>query len=51
MERELKIGDIVHLKSGSPDLTVVAISGDNVTTEWISNGNKVTGDFPAACLC
>ena len=33
---KLQIGDVVHLKSGSPDLEVIALSGneDYVAVRW-----------------
>lgn len=36
MENDQQIipGDVVHLNSGSPDLTVESVDGDNVTVTW-----------------
>ncbi len=40
---EFKIGDVVKLKSGSPDLLVVALeSDDQMVVAWF---NAVTGTF------
>jgi len=36
MQAELQIGHIVHLKSGSPNLKIVARDGENVTVEWLN---------------
>lgn len=41
----MHIGDIVHLNSGSPDLTVVALEGDNVRVKW-----ETESIFPFVCL-
>ena len=35
-QQQLKIGDVVELISGSPDLTVAAINGDMVEVAWIN---------------
>jgi len=49
-------GDIVRLKSGSPDLTVEHIGGgpfgnDNVHASWFDDDNEYQyGDFPHAAL-
>lgn len=34
----LKIGDVVHLNSGSPKMTVHAIDGDEITAVWLTFG-------------
>jgi uncharacterized protein YodC (DUF2158 family) len=33
-EMELKVGDLVKLKSGGPVMTVVDVDGDEVTCVW-----------------
>lgn len=40
-DTEFVIGDIVHLKSGSPDMTVIEIGGGDVRCVfWQPNGMK-----------
>jgi uncharacterized protein YodC (DUF2158 family) len=34
MEQLFKVGDIVRLKSGSPQMTVIAISNNYATVSW-----------------
>jgi len=41
-------GEIVHLNSGSPDLKVIAVDGDQVTVEW--DGGKQQATFSDVCL-
>ena len=45
--QELKVGDVVQLNSGSPDLKIVAIKDGEVSVEWQIVERAV---FPAACL-
>ena len=47
----MKKGDIVQLNSGSPELTITEIIGDNATVTWEhdTEGTQVA-DFPLACL-
>lgn len=41
MNNELKIGDIVELKSGSPKMTVTDEINDELECTWMTNdGNK-----------
>lgn len=40
---ELNIGDIVLLKSGSIPMTVIAVNGESVQTQWF---NEEDGTFP-----
>jgi uncharacterized protein YodC (DUF2158 family) len=48
---EFKIGNIVHLKSGSPDMKIVGIQGENVAVEWRSDeGDPQQGKFLMVCL-
>jgi len=42
---ELQIGDIVRLKSGSPDMKVVSKDGEKVTVEWTTHC-----ELPAVCF-
>jgi hypothetical protein len=41
MEQEIRISDKVRLNSGSTDLTVVAIEGDDLTVEWLNERDVV----------
>lgn len=51
MLTEFSIGKIVHLKSGSPDLKIIAVHDDNVVVEWHDeSGNSKQGTFPKPCL-
>jgi uncharacterized protein YodC (DUF2158 family) len=51
-----KVGDTVHLKSGSPLMTVIKVQPDdtsepNVACAWFSDTEEPhTGEFPAAAL-
>ena len=47
----MKIGDVVYLKSGSPELTVTDVYLENVQVMWISENDVVQrASFPKACL-
>jgi uncharacterized protein YodC (DUF2158 family) len=49
----LKVGDVVNLNSGSPDLTVSAIGseGTKADVSWIKESGEVAqSTFPIACL-
>ena len=45
MVDELKIGDVVVLKSGSPNLTVAAIDDDKVTCHWFDKATLRQAQF------
>lgn len=45
-----KVGDIVRLNSGSPDLLVAAVSGDEITVEWLNEGRRETYTAPSVCF-
>lgn len=47
--KEFKVGDIVHLRCGSPDLRVIRTEG-LVEVEWQNDGNSVRGVFSATSL-
>ena len=49
---KLQIGDVLHLKSGSPDLEVIALSsnGGHVAVKWQDNGTESYAVFPSVCL-
>ena len=46
------VGNVVHLKSGSPDLTVIAVGSDhkNVAVEWHDGGKGCYALFPSVCV-
>lgn len=44
------VGDIVHLNSGSPDLTVIEVDGQTVTVAWHDGVNAQGAEFPEQCL-
>lgn len=47
----LKIGDVVHLNSGSPDLKVIALRDyDVVVVEWDGESGPEQTEFPSVCL-
>jgi uncharacterized protein YodC (DUF2158 family) len=48
--REISIGDIVQLKSGSLGMTVVKVADDVITVAWMSGGIVQQNSFPAAAL-
>jgi uncharacterized protein YodC (DUF2158 family) len=47
---DLKAGDVVVLKSGSPSLTISAISGNNVRCQWFVGKELKQGDFIVTSL-
>lgn len=42
---EFKEGDVVHLKSGSPDMTVYGISEDRLLVSWFYENKFFTESF------
>lgn len=52
MSNTLKIGNVVHLNSGSPDLKVVGYCDgcQTVRVEWQTNAGLRWAHFPSACL-
>ena len=55
MPEELKVGDVVKLKSGSPDMTVESIGDsilgeDKVFVAWYENGEIKKGDVDRDAL-
>jgi uncharacterized protein YodC (DUF2158 family) len=51
---ELKVGDVVELKSGGPKMTITRIDSDSaqfIWCRWFSADNKVNAQqFPPAAL-
>jgi uncharacterized protein YodC (DUF2158 family) len=58
MPDEIKIGDVVKLKSGGPDMTVNEIGKSGMTGEgplaawcsWFDKGEEKKGTFPLTSL-
>lgn len=49
--KELKVGDVVTLKSGGPDMTVSRAGHSAVECIWFDHDYKCqNGDFPPICL-
>jgi uncharacterized protein YodC (DUF2158 family) len=47
----MKIGDIVVLNSGGPDMTIIGVTGDKATVVWTSETNMIMRNtFPVVCL-
>jgi len=46
-EQGIKIGDLVRLNSGGPDMKVMTTDGDKVTVEWKA---IQSASFPLACV-
>jgi uncharacterized protein YodC (DUF2158 family) len=47
----LKTGDVVRLKSGGPQMTVLSVQGQTVDCSWFGpDGNVKLSSFPAAAL-
>lgn len=49
-EKKFRIGKVVCLKSGSPNLTVVSLSGETVTVEWKTGEGVKRTSLPDACF-
>lgn len=46
-----KVGDVVTLKSGGPDMTITHIKGDDTATcVWFEETTRHEGNFPLAAL-
>lgn len=51
METQIKIGDVVLLKSGGPKMTVYFIINDTISCQWFDNNNEAkNGDFIISTL-
>lgn len=47
---DFKVGDVVVLKSGSPQMTVVNPDGKVAKLIWFNNGEFPTVELPITCL-
>ncbi|MBN8547163.1 MAG: DUF2158 domain-containing protein [Ignavibacteria bacterium] len=48
---ELKLGDVVYLKSGSPGMTITWVENDSCEVSWIDkSGKKHVSQFPKEAL-
>lgn len=46
-----EVGDVVQLRSGSPELTVVNLENGDATVEWIDDGGVLNNwTFPEGCF-
>ncbi len=50
MSEEIRIGDAVHLNSGSPDLKVIAWDARKVVVEWHNGTDLEIALFPRVCV-
>lgn len=49
--KNLKVGDVVVLKSGGPAMTIKSIEADNATCVWQVNGmHPYVTEVPIACI-
>lgn len=51
---DFKVGDVVVLKSGGPNMTVTNSEGDKVEVRWfhsLDNNLQMPGYFPKEALC
>lgn len=47
---QLKVGDVVELKSGGGSMTIVAINGDKATCEWKDEKRGYSAEFSLIAL-
>ncbi len=47
---DFKVGDVVELKSGGPDMTITSIEGDKANCTWFVEGKPHYGQFPIIAL-
>ena len=48
----MKVGDIVHLNSGSPDLEIIWLDETRVGVEWFDDEGKMQmKTFLKICVC
>lgn len=50
---DFKVGDVVRLRSGGPEMTVTATNlgeSKNLRCEWFESGSVKISTFPAAAL-
>lgn len=46
----IEAGDVVQLRSGGPEMTVVDVDGDTVTCHWYNGKNMDGGVFAPVVL-
>lgn len=49
VSQSFNVGDVIRLNSGGPELTVVNVSGPNITAVWIQEDGY--GQLPANVIC
>lgn len=47
---DIKEGDVVQLKSGSPAMTVINIDNEEVQCAWFVKGKQENGKFPISAI-
>ncbi len=45
-----KIGDVVQLKSGSPDMTMVTVNGEDCEVWWFEGAELMKAIFPCETM-
>jgi uncharacterized protein YodC (DUF2158 family) len=50
MAEQFKVGDVVLLKSGGPDMTIETVTGQTVHCVWFEKNVVKRGAFPMATL-
>lgn len=46
----MKVGDVVHLKSGGPDMTIAKIENGYAVCEWFEGAKPMRHEFPLTSL-
>ena len=45
-----KVGDVVKVKSGGPEMTITELDDVNASCSWSDHGDFRSSSFPLACL-
>lgn len=48
--RLFKVGDVVHLKSGGPDLTLIGVGCTHVEVAWFNGSKLKIEELPYQCI-
>lgn len=46
----ISVGDVVHLKSGGPDMTVESIEGGEADCVWFDGAKQIRSTFEVSSL-